>query len=739
LANLSTATITIVVAPTVSGVVLTNVVNVMESGTDPNLSNNTSTNVVYVPPTLSIGDLIVSKGNTGLSQAQIPITLSSPSVLSIQLSFTTLNGTNSNPAIAGEDYVPTNGIIFVPPGTNNVTLPIGIQGNTILSSTKQFLVQLYSPFNATLTKSLGAITILNLNGTPGQLYSFAWTNIPSPQRTNLPFAVSISALDSSGIIASNYTSPISLKGININGPTSNTLLPNSVAESSANNTILTVGYAFIPTNDIYVTHVRSYAGTKVSIWTSTGFLVASQPISSVPGTWVETPLTTPIWLSASNTYVIGVFTGGSTYYWRQDGANIFANGQITQGYSSLGDTFPMNIDAAQWYLVDLRYVLGAAISPTNTGHFVNGVWTGNVTSQELGTNFMFLATDNNGHFGYSNPFGVYQTNDLAVTLGNSPSTALVGTNLIYTVMVLNPGPNASTGVLVTNQLPSGTTFVSATTSQGTCSQLSGVVTANLGTIPALSSATVTITVLPTVAGLPLTNSVTATRNEPDANLSNNSAVSIIIPNQTLSLQLANALSYSSTPWMSGGNALWQIETNITYNSTNAAQSGSIIDSQQTWIQTSVYGPGTLSFWWKVSSQAGGDYLDFITNGIVVTNISGSVNWTQVNFNVAPGNNVLQWKYIKDGSISSGSDAGWLDQVVYTIPTISLSTPSVTNRTFVFTVNAGVGQKIVFQSSTNLLQWTPISTNTATNGVFNITDKSFTNAPYQYYRALLLKQ
>jgi hypothetical protein len=111
----------------------------------------------------------------------------------------------------------------------------------------------------------------------------------------------------------------------------------------------------------------------------------------------------------------------------------------------------------------------------------------------------------------------------------------------------------------------------------------------------------------------------------------------------------------------------------------------------------------------------------------------------VNFNVAPGNNVLQWKYIKDGSISSGSDAGWLDQVVYTIPTINLKSPVVTNRSFVFTVNAGVGQKLIFQSSTNLLQWMSLSTNTVTNGAFNFTDKSATNAPYQYYRALLLKQ
>jgi hypothetical protein len=205
-------------------------------------------------------------------------------------------------------------------------------------------------------------------------------------------------------------------------------------------------------------------------------------------------------------------------------------------------------------------------------------------------------------------------------------------------------------------------------------------------------------------------------------------------------QISQATEYFSTPWRSGGDALWSFETNITHDAIDAVQSGGIIDNQQSWVETTVRGPGTLSFWWQVSSQAGGDYLNFMTNGVTVTNISGSVSWQQVNFPVQPGLAVLRWNYVKDGSISAGSDAGWLDQVSYTVPPFSLSSPMITtNGSFVFTVNGTNGQQLILQSSTNLTQWTSISTNVIASGVINYTNSAATNFPSQFYRAVFLNQ
>ena len=68
----------------------------------------------------------------------------------------------------------------------------------------------------------------------------------------------------------------------------------------------------------------------------------------------------------------------------------------------------------------------------------------------------------------------------------------------------------------------GTTFVSATASQGTCTNASGTVTCSLGSLASGASGTVTIAVTPTVVGT-LSNTATVSGSEPDPNLSDNSA------------------------------------------------------------------------------------------------------------------------------------------------------------------------------------------------------------------------
>jgi uncharacterized repeat protein (TIGR01451 family) len=71
--------------------------------------------------------------------------------------------------------------------------------------------------------------------------------------------------------------------------------------------------------------------------------------------------------------------------------------------------------------------------------------------------------------------------DLEISKADSPDPVTVGDNLTYTITVTNNGPDAAANVVVTDTLPSGVTFVSA--SPG-CVHAAGVVTCNLGTIPA---------------------------------------------------------------------------------------------------------------------------------------------------------------------------------------------------------------------------------------------------------------
>ena len=81
------------------------------------------------------------------------------------------------------------------------------------------------------------------------------------------------------------------------------------------------------------------------------------------------------------------------------------------------------------------------------------------------------------------------------------------------------------------------------------------------------------------------------------------------------------------------------------------------------METTVSGPGTLSFYWRVSSESNYDFLRFYLDGVEQSGrISGTVNWTRKSLAIGPGSHTLRWAYTKDGSVSSGSDAAWVDRV-----------------------------------------------------------------------------
>jgi len=120
-----------------------------------------------------------------------------------------------------------------------------------------------------------------------------------------------------------------------------------------------------------------------------------------------------------------------------------------------------------------------------------------------------------------------------------------------------------------------------------------------------------------------------------------------------------------------GNAAWVEQGSVVYYGSTAAQGGDIADNQSTYLQTTLVGPGTLSFWWRASSEANYDYLRVFVDGVSsATPISGETVWAQQTVSIAAGTHVAQWKYTKDSSLSSGSDTGWVDRVVWTGPSPS---------------------------------------------------------------------
>lgn len=125
-------------------------------------------------------------------------------------------------------------------------------------------------------------------------------------------------------------------------------------------------------------------------------------------------------------------------------------------------------------------------------------------------------------FGWTLPAQA-QSADLAITK-TGPTTANADTDVVYTVTVLNTGPDDAASVVMSDPVPAGMTFVSAVPSAGSCDS---TVTCTLGSLTSGGSATYTITLhIPpgTPAGTLFVNSASVLAQTPDDTDENNTAL-----------------------------------------------------------------------------------------------------------------------------------------------------------------------------------------------------------------------
>jgi uncharacterized repeat protein (TIGR01451 family) len=120
---------------------------------------------------------------------------------------------------------------------------------------------------------------------------------------------------------------------------------------------------------------------------------------------------------------------------------------------------------------------------------------------------------------------VNPASDLVVSIAASSSPVAPNIGFSYNVNVINNGPSEGSGIVVTDTLPAGVTFVSATSDQSvTPTQSNGVVTLTLATLQVGASANLTIDVIPTAApGSTLVDSASVSSQTADPNPSNNTA------------------------------------------------------------------------------------------------------------------------------------------------------------------------------------------------------------------------
>jgi len=242
-------------------------------------------------------------------------------------------------------------------------------------------------------------------------------------------------------------------------------------------------------------------------------------------------------------------------------------------------------------------------------------------------------------------FGSITINDAS---GNNNGRLDPGESVTITMPLNNTGGAAS--LAGTASLSCATTGITITNGTASFGSIAATGSASLSFSLSASSSMTVGTVASLVFG--------ATAGTYTASKTETTAVGLIIED----FETGNFNAY---PWTLGTTP-WTVANTGAYAGTYCAKSGTITASGSTTMQTTriLTTAGTLSFYYKVSSESGYDYLKFYIDGTQQASWSGTVDWTQATYTLSAGTRVLKWEYMKDGSVDSGSDCAWVDNIIF---------------------------------------------------------------------------
>ncbi len=181
------------------------------------------------------------------------------------------------------------------------------------------------------------------------------------------------------------------------------------------------------------------------------------------------------------------------------------------------------------------------------------------------------------------------------------------------------------------------------------------------------------------------------------------------------LSETNAVSFEAgvfpTGWTFAGNANWTITNAASWDGQYSAKSGAIGNDQSSQVLCTIdaASAGVISFYRKVSSEAGYDFLKFYINNVLKDQWSGEQNWAEVSYPVNAGTNTFKWVYEKDVFVVAGQDCAWIDYVIFP-PSASVN------------ANAGADGQIcageTFQCQGSASYYTGVLWSTAGDGTFS---------------------
>lgn len=115
------------------------------------------------PPSISVNDIEVTEGNSGVTLATFTLTLSQVSGKTVSVNLSTVPG---GTASSGVDYNSGSVLVNVSPGNLSQAVSIGVIGETTFEDDETFLVSLSNPTNVTISDGSGMATIKNDDPVP---------------------------------------------------------------------------------------------------------------------------------------------------------------------------------------------------------------------------------------------------------------------------------------------------------------------------------------------------------------------------------------------------------------------------------------------------------------------------------------------------------------------------------------------------------------------------------------------
>lgn len=261
--------------------------------------------------------------------------------------------------------------------------------------------------------------------------------------------------------------------------------------------------------------------------------------------------------------------------------------------------------------------------------------------------------------------------------------------------MLDPGETADVEVLLSNSGSSASPNVNATLSSASPYVTVNTGTAAPGQVPAGASVNVLFNI--TIdAGTPIGTPVDLVF---DAVAGAYSVSKTYYQGVGLMVEDWESGGFLSFPWQFSGDADWLLTQSDPYEGVYCAQSGDIGDNDNSTlfltVETTV--DDSISFFRKVSSESGYDYLQFWIDGNLADEWSGSVGWGKEQYFVPAGLHTFKWVFDKDVSVSTGSDCGWVDYIIF--PPLAPIEPDIGVQPDII----AFGDVIVGTSATEIIQ------------------------------------